>query len=147
MKLNYGQKGRFSYYENKELIVGSGYDTRGGAYFFYKQAQIDIKNELFLGNRVSKDGGGIYFYKCKNILIENCMFICNYAKWGGAIYFEQCSDIVLKHNKFILNFAYRDGGAISLSCCSGIRILKDNFYLGNIAMRSCKNIEYHNCKV
>lgn len=48
MKLNYGKKGRFSYYEDRELIVGSGNDTRGGVYFFIGSPRYILKMKYSL---------------------------------------------------------------------------------------------------
>lgn len=145
MKINIARKGRKSNYKGKILYPDEGKDTRGGGCFFYNENNINVENQVFMFNRASKDGGGIFFYNCKTIHIEKCTFICNFAKWGGAIYFERCENIELCNNKFLLNFALRDGGAISFSHCNKINIKQNNLFLGNKAIRSCNNMEFHEC--
>lgn len=144
MRIHCGGRGQVSQYDDKgTLLINKGIDTRGGIYFFTGQSGIWIRREIFAFNRVSKDGGAVFFYNCQDILVEDCIFICNSAKWGGAMYFEKCRDIVLRNNKFILNLAIRDGGAVSFSHSSNIRVLDGNIYLGNKAFRSSSDIEFH----
>lgn len=146
MKMNICGNGCKSEYKEGILHVGQGEATRGGGIFCANQNNVNISGEMFMFNHVSKDGAGIFLYNCQSVCIENCIFVFNFAKWGGAIYLEQCSEIKLSHNKFILNYARRDGGAISLSHCSNINITNDNIFWGNIALRSCRNIEFHHCQ-
>lgn len=145
MKCNLFGRGEKSIFVNGRLISDCGYDTRGGGSFFRDLSDITISREVFLLNMVTKDGGGLYFYNCHRVSVRNCVFIMNFAKWGGAIYMEECSDIYIADNCFLLNIAYRDGGAVSLSHCSKINAVRNNRFYVNIGMRSCCNVEFHQC--